>query len=63
ITYFSLGYHPHYHMVTDEAQYIDYDHSARVASFLHDIAAEVANRPTRLVVDGPRQDPNAPCRQ
>ena len=31
ITYFSLGYHPHYHMVTDEAQYIDYDHSARVA--------------------------------
>lgn len=63
ITYFSLGYHPHYHMVTDEAQYIDYDHSARVASFLHDIAAEVANRPGRLVVDGPRQDPNAPCRQ
>ncbi|HYR07345.1 MAG TPA: M28 family peptidase [Longimicrobium sp.] len=63
ITYFSLGYHPHYHMVTDEAQYIDYDHSARVASFLHDIAAEVANRPGRLVVDGPRQDPNAPCQQ
>ncbi|WP_420130021.1 M20/M25/M40 family metallo-hydrolase [Longimicrobium sp.] len=63
ITYFSLGYHPHYHMVTDEAQYIDYDHTARVASFLHDIAAEVANRPGRLVVDGPRQDPNAPCRQ
>jgi Peptidase family M28 len=63
ITYFSLGYHPHYHMVTDEPQYIDYEHSARVASFLHDIAAEVANRPARLVVDGPRQDPNAPCRQ
>jgi hypothetical protein len=63
ITYFSLGYHPHYHMVTDEAQYIDYDHSARVASFLHDIATEVANRPARPVVDGPRQDPNAPCRQ
>ncbi|MBW3570094.1 MAG: M20/M25/M40 family metallo-hydrolase [Gemmatimonadetes bacterium] len=63
ITYFSLGYHPHYHMVTDEPQYIDYDHTARVASFLHDIALEVANRPARLVVDGPRQDPNAPCRQ
>jgi hypothetical protein len=63
ITYFSLGYHPHYHMITDEAQYIDYDHTARVASFLHDIAAEVANRPGRLVVNGPRQDPNAPCRQ
>jgi hypothetical protein len=63
ITYFSLGYHPHYHMVTDEPQYIDYDHSARVASFLRDIATEVANRPARLVVNGPRQDPNAPCRQ
>jgi hypothetical protein len=63
ITYFSLGYHPHYHMVTDEAQYIDYDHTARVAGFLHEIATEVANRPGRLVVDGPRQDPNAPCRQ
>jgi Zn-dependent M28 family amino/carboxypeptidase len=63
ITYFSLGYHPHYHMVTDEPQYIDYEHGARVASFLHDIAMEVANRPARLVVNGPRQDPNAPCRQ
>jgi hypothetical protein len=63
ITYFSLGYHPHYHMVTDEPQYIDYDHTVRVASFLHDIAWEVANRPARLVVDGPRQDPNARCQQ
>ncbi|HLM67233.1 MAG TPA: M20/M25/M40 family metallo-hydrolase, partial [Longimicrobium sp.] len=63
ITYFSLGYHPHYHMVTDEAQYIDYEHGARVASFLHDIAMDVANRAERLVVNGPRQDPNAPCRQ
>ena len=50
-------------MVTDEAQYIDYEHSARVAGFLHEIATEVANRPGRLVVNGPRQDPNAPCRQ
>ncbi|HVH13709.1 MAG TPA: M28 family peptidase, partial [Longimicrobium sp.] len=45
ITYFSLGYHPHYHKVTDEAQYIDYEHTARVGNFLHDIAMEVANRP------------------
>ena len=63
ITYFSLGYHPHYHMVTDEPQYIDYEHTARVGVFLRDIATEVANRPARLVVDGPKQDPNAPCRQ
>jgi hypothetical protein len=63
ITYFSLGYHPHYHMVTDEPQYIDYEHMARVGAFLREIATEVANRPARLVVNGPRQDPNAPCRQ
>ncbi|HEY0023932.1 MAG TPA: M28 family peptidase [Longimicrobium sp.] len=63
ITYLSLGYHPHYHMLTDEAQYIDYEHSARVAGFVHDIALEVANRDRRPTVNGPRQDPNAPCRQ
>lgn len=63
ITYFSLGYHVDYHQPTDEPQYIDYDHMARVGSFVHDIAEAVANRPQRLVVDGRRQDPNAPCRQ
>ncbi|HEU0013209.1 MAG TPA: M20/M25/M40 family metallo-hydrolase, partial [Longimicrobium sp.] len=63
ITYFSLGYHPHYHMVTDEAEYIDYEHMSHVGTFLRDIALELANRDRRPVVDGPRQDPNAPCRQ
>ena len=63
ITYLSLGYHPHYHMVTDEPQYIDYEHMERVAEFVRDVALEVANRPTRLLVDGPKQDPRAPCRQ
>ncbi|HSU16496.1 M28 family peptidase [Longimicrobium sp.] len=63
ITYFSLGYHVDYHQPTDEPQYIDYDHMARVGAFVRDIALAVANRPERLVVDGPRQDPNAPCRQ
>lgn len=63
IAFFSTGTHRDYHQVTDEAQYIDYDHTVRVASFLHDIAREVANRPARLVVDGPRQDPDAPCQQ
>jgi hypothetical protein len=63
ITYFSLGYHTDYHQVTDEPQYIDYGHLARVASFVHDIAAAVANRPQRLVVDKPIPDPNGGCRQ
>jgi hypothetical protein len=63
ITYFSLGYHTDYHQVTDEPQYIDYDHMARVAGFVHDIAEAVANRPQRLVVDKPKPDPHGGCRQ
>ncbi|HYJ78706.1 MAG TPA: M28 family peptidase [Longimicrobiaceae bacterium] len=63
ITYFSLGYHVDYHMASDEPQYIDYEHLARVGAFVRDVAVAIADRPERLVVDGPRQDPNAPCRQ
>ena len=63
ITYFSLGYHTDYHQVTDEPQYIDYEHMARIAQFVHDIAEAVANRPQRLVVDKPRPNPLGGCRQ
>ena len=63
ITYFSLGYSPDYHMVSDEPQYVDYDHSARVATFVRDIVIASANRGERYLVDGPRQDPRQPCRQ
>ena len=63
ISYFSLGYHTDYHQVTDESQYIDYEHMARVAGFVHDVAAGVANRRDRLVVDKPKPDPRAACRQ
>jgi hypothetical protein len=63
ITYFSLGYSPDYHMVSDEPQYLDYDHSARIATFVRDIVVASADRTQRYVVDGPRQDPRLPCRQ
>lgn len=63
ITYFSLGYSPDYHMVSDEPQYVDYDHSAKVALFVRDIVVTSANRARRYLVDGPRQDPQQPCRQ
>ena len=63
IAYFSLGYHTDYHQLTDEPQYIDYEHMARVAQFVHDIGAAVANRAGRVVVDKPKPDPRAPCRQ
>jgi len=63
ITYFSLGYHTDYHQVTDEPQYIDYEHMARIARFVSDIGEAIANRPQRLVVDKPRPDPAGGCRQ
>lgn len=63
ITYFSLGYHTAYHQVIDEPQDIDYEHMARIAGFVHDIAEAVANRAQRLVVDKPKPDPQGGCRQ
>jgi len=63
IAYFSRGYHVGYHMVIDEAQYIDFDGLADVAGFIRDIAVAIANREERLVVDRPRMNPRAPCLQ
>ncbi len=59
----SRGEHLDYHQVTDEAQYIDYDALARVATFVKDAAVELATRADRPKLDKPRTDPNAPCRQ
>lgn len=50
VAYFSLGYAADYHQATDEPQYIDYDHGARLGRFVHDIAEAIANRPTRMAV-------------
>ena len=63
IAFFSRGYHIDYHVVTDEPQYINYDGLASVAGFVRDIAVELANRGQRLVLDKPKPDPKAPCRQ
>jgi hypothetical protein len=60
---FSRGEHLDYHQVTDEAQYIDYPDMARVSRFVYDAAMRIANLDHRPVVDIPRGDPHAPCRQ
>jgi hypothetical protein len=52
VTYFSLGYAQDYHQATDEPQYIDYDHSARVGRFLHDVMAAIADRRDRPAIAG-----------
>jgi hypothetical protein len=63
IVFFTTGLHSDYHQVTDEPQYIDYEHMTRVASLVEDIAVHVADMDHRPVVDKPKPDPTAPCRQ
>ena len=63
ITFFTTGGHADYHQLTDEPQYIEYDHMARVAMLVHDVAVRVANLDHRIVVDKPKPDPRAMCKQ
>jgi Zn-dependent M28 family amino/carboxypeptidase len=63
IIFFSTGLHQDYHQLTDEPEYIDYPHMARIASFVHDLALTVANLDHRVVVDKPKPDPMGVCRQ
>ena len=63
ITFFTTGLHSDYHQVTDEPEYIDYEHMARVARLVEDVAMHVANLDHRPVVDQPRPDPKATCQQ
>jgi hypothetical protein len=62
VIYFSTGYSADYHMATDEPQYLDYDHSARVGRFVHEIMSTIANRPTRPRILPPAErDTSAQC--
>ncbi|HYC51989.1 MAG TPA: M20/M25/M40 family metallo-hydrolase [Gemmatimonadaceae bacterium] len=63
VVFMSTGGHAEYHQVTDEPQYLDYDQMARVAQLVYNTAAAVANLPHRLVVNGPKPDPNGQCVQ
>ncbi|HYD51199.1 MAG TPA: M28 family peptidase [Gemmatimonadaceae bacterium] len=63
VAFLWTGTHGDYHQVTDEPQYIDYPHMARITRFVHDLALTLANRAARPVVDGVKLDPNGGCRQ
>jgi hypothetical protein len=63
ITFFTTGTHQDYHQLTDEPQYIDYPHFAQVTQFIFDVGVTVANLDHRIVVDRPKPDPEAACRQ
>ena len=62
VTYFSTGYSLDYHQPTDEPQYVDYEHSARVGRFVYDIMRTIADRPERLrVLPLEERDMSAQC--
>ncbi len=63
IAFFSTGGHRDYHQVTDEAQYLDFTKYATVTRFVADLAGQLADLDHRPVVDRPKPDPNAPCKQ
>lgn len=63
VAFFTTGLHRDYHTQTDEAEYIDYDHHARVTRFVHDAARRIASLDHRPLVDKPKPDPAARCVQ
>ncbi|HWA15730.1 MAG TPA: M28 family peptidase, partial [Gemmatimonadales bacterium] len=63
IAFFTTGGHSDYHQVTDEPQYIDYPHMARVGNLVADVALDLANRDQRITVDKPKPDPKGSCQQ
>ena len=63
IVFMSTGGHRDYHQLTDEAQYVNYPHLAKIASFLADVAKSVGNMDHRPLVDKPKPDPKGSCVQ
>ena len=63
VTFFTTGLHSDYHQVTDEPEYNDYPHLARVAQLIEDVALHVADLDHRVVVDHPKPDPYGRCQQ
>ena len=63
VVFMTTGLHGDYHQVTDEPQYIDYPHMARIGQFVFTLANRVAALDHRPVVDKPTPDPLGACRQ
>lgn len=72
IAFFFTGFHPQYHRPDDTPEKIDYPKLLRIATYVYDIAFELAQQPTRPLIDAelweavPRkgaEEPAAPVRQ
>ena len=53
IAFFFTGLHADYHQLTDEPQYIDYPHYARITQYINDLVVDVANREKRPMLIKP----------
>jgi hypothetical protein len=64
VVFFSAAaWHIDYHMVSDEAEYVDYPRLTRIATYIGDLTRAIADLDHRPVVDKPKPDPNGTCRQ
>ncbi|MEO5814855.1 MAG: M28 family peptidase [Gemmatimonadaceae bacterium] len=60
IAFFFTGLHGDYHQVSDEAEFIDYPHYARIANYISDLVVEVGNGPRpRINGSKPARPPRA----
>jgi hypothetical protein len=63
VAFFTTGGHADYHQVTDEPHLVDYQRLETVARFVRALGERIGNLDHRVVVDKPKPDPRAPCRQ
>ncbi len=56
IAFFFTGLHGDYHQLSDEAQFIDYPHYARITNYINDLLVEIADGPR------PRMNGSRPAR-
>lgn len=61
-TLFTTGYHADYRQLTDEPQYVQYAHMARIVNLAARTTLAVANLDHRLTADKPAPDPKAACK-
>jgi hypothetical protein len=59
--FFTTGYYADFLQVTDEPQYIQYQHMARIVQLVSATTLNVANLDHRPALDKPKPDPKARC--
>jgi hypothetical protein len=60
IAFFFTGLHGDYHQVSDEAEFIDYPHYAKITGYISDLVVEVGNGPRpRINGSKPARPPRA----